>query len=200
MYIFNTYNFGDRHGFGITFELSQDRKWYEGSTLRGSVCYWIFGTMIGDLHYGVEISNEVWIEIEWILKNAGRRTVDALLFSAEGNQIFQAMHKDMANKADDIVAKNQFGFVGTYDFWKVFRVSLQLDIMDEYEILLFEHDNKARIMTATINKEAESYEFQFEYFLERGEIDAVLQEAFDWLQNRYKEEIELEKNIVSIPS
>lgn len=193
MYMFSTYNFGDRHRFGITFELSQDRKWHEGSKLRGSVCYWVLGTMIGDLYHGVEISNEVWIEIEWILKNVGKRNVDALLFSADGKQIFQTMDKDMENYANDIITKNQFGFVGTHDFWEVFRVSLQLDVMEKYTILLFEHENQSRIMVATFNKVKECFEFQFEYFLERGEFDAILQEAFDWLQNRYNEEIKIEK-------
>jgi hypothetical protein len=189
MYICETYNFGDRHRFGVTFELTQDREWYEGSKLRGSICYWIFGNKIGDLHYGVELSCDAWISIENILKYSGKRDVDILLFSADGNQIFNTMEND----ADNIAETEQFWFVSTYDFWKVFCVSLQLDIMQEYTILLFEYGQKARIMVATLNKETQCYEFQFEYFLERGEFDKILQEAFDWLQQRYKEEIEKEK-------
>jgi hypothetical protein len=72
-------------------------------------------------------------------------------------------------------------------------VSLELDIMQEYTILLFEHDNQARIMVGYLNKETEYDEFQFEHFLERGEFDTVLQEAFDWLKKRYEEEVEKEQ-------
>jgi hypothetical protein len=140
MHIRETYNFGDRHRFGITFELPQNREWYFGCELWGAVCYWVSGNQIGDLQYGVQISSDVWATFEPILENTGKRDVDVLLFSADGKQIFQTMEKDIENDADDIVEKNQFGFVGTYDFWEVFRISLELDIMQEYKILLFEYD------------------------------------------------------------
>jgi hypothetical protein len=193
MYICNTYNFGDRHRLGITFELAQETKLHHGSYLWGSVCYWIFGKCIGDMQYGISLSSDCWGEMEYIIKNSGKHDVDTLLFSADGSQIFQTMQKDIENEADDIVEKNQFGFVGTYDFWGVFRVSLELDIMQEYTILLFEYNNKARIIVGYLNKKTEYYEFQFEHFLERGEFDTVLQEAFDWLKKRYEEEVEKEK-------
>jgi hypothetical protein len=190
-----TYNFGDCHRFGITFKLSQNREWYYGSKLRGSICYWILDNKIGNLHERFDISIEAWGQLKQVLENSGKRDVDALLFSADGKQIFQTIQKDIENEANDIVEKNQFGFASTYDYWDIFRVSLELNIMYENTIFLFEYENQARLLVGKItNQETEYYEFQYEIFLERGEFDAVLQKAFDWLQKRYEEEVKIEKN------
>jgi hypothetical protein len=69
----------------------QKRKWYQGSYLWGSVCYWIFGRCIGDMQYGVSLSSDLWVEMEFIIKNKTERKPNQSLFYADGNKIWQLL-------------------------------------------------------------------------------------------------------------
>jgi len=191
MHIYNTYDFGHRQRFGITFELHENPKYYEGYCLHGSVCLWVFAKCIGDMAYGVSLSNEGWITVEDVLKRSASHSCSEEVFHADAELIVQTFESDMDNYINDIVKENCFGFVGTFDFWDAFRVELDLDIMQEYVIFHFEHANQARLIIATYDhtKEHGAYEFKSEHMLEVGELRAVFQEAFDWLCERYEQEV-----------
>jgi hypothetical protein len=190
----NTYNFGDRLRFGITFELPQNPADYQRSFLWGSACYWIFGKCIGDLSYGSSLSSDVWSEIEYLLKYSAKRDVDRSLFFAEGKRILQTRENDIANDVNDIIVENCFGFVGTYEYWERYSISWNLDIMDAH-LFLFEYEDQSRIIVTKLDKNKEYYNIQSEHFLKKGEFDAVLSEAFGWLQKRFQHEKEIEEMI-----
>ena len=195
MYICNTYNFGHRHRFGITFELHQEPELYCGRDLRGSVCFWVFAECIGDMAYGVPLSSDCWIELGKVVKNTASHCCNEVIFHANAELILQVLETDIENEADDIIKENCFGFVGTFDFWFGFKVTLELDIMSEYLILHFEHGDQARLIIAKLDENKEHYEFQREHMLGVGEMKAVFQEAFDWLNERYEQEVSREAQI-----
>jgi hypothetical protein len=150
MYICNTYNFGDRHQFGITFELPQEREMYHGRWLNGAICYWICGRSIGDMQYGAT-GCDVLILLEDINKRTSYQCGKEI-FHADAELILRTMDMDIDHEADDIIQENCFGFVGTSDFWRGFDITLQLDIVREYQILYFEHDGQARLIIAKYKK------------------------------------------------
>ena len=189
MYICNTYNFGDRLRFGMTCELPQDSKDYFGTWLWGSFCYWIFGRCVGDMQYGVPLCDVQHLLEKYILKKPSFHCNEKI-FHADAQQILRIMDEDMENEAGDIIKENCFGFVGTFDFWRNFWVSLELDIMNEYVILYFEHDTQARLIIGKLSENKEDWVFQSEHELNAGELQAVVQETFDWLQERYEKETE----------
>jgi hypothetical protein len=191
MIMCNTYHFGNHHRFGITFELPQDTQMYHGTWLNGAAWYWVFGHCIGDMQYSVPLC-DVLIVLEPIQKRTSFQCTKTI-FNAGAEQILQTMDLDIDHEADGISQENDFGFVGTSDFWNSFVVSLDLDIMEE-QILYFEHDTQARLIIAKLDERKEYWVFQSEYMLNTGEVQAVIQEAFNWLQLRYQQELTHEQH------
>lgn len=188
----NTYYFGDVHRFGITFELPQDPQMYSGSWLNGSVWYWLSGHCIGNMQYVVPLCDVV-LQLEYINKKISFSCNENIFF-ADAKQILRVIMNDFENDAEDGVReKNCFDFAGTFDFWKGFDIRLEMDIMEDYIILLLEHEAQARIIIGKIDENKDYYKFQSEHILNAGEVQAVFQEAFDWLQLRYQQEMDNER-------
>lgn len=196
MIICNTYHFGDVHRFGITFELPKDPEMYSRSWLRGSAWYWIFGQCIGDMQYVVPLCDAM-LELGYINKRKSFSCCKEIFF-ADAKHLLRVMDEDIGNDADGIVKENCFGFVGSYDFWLGFEITMQLDIMEEYQIFLFEYDGQARLIIAKLKKNKDSWKFQSEHKLNAGEVQAIICEAFEWLQLRYQQELDNERSTTSI--
>jgi len=188
MIVCKTYNFGNRGRFGIALELTLDPEIYGKDWLHGSACYWIDGQCIGEgMLYDISLSYDVLGEIENIIEKKSF-SCSKDIFDADAKQLLQIMDKDMENEVDDIVEENCFGFVGTYDFWEKFEIHWQLDIMAEDMILLFEHETQARIIVAKLDKKKNIWKFRSEHLLNAEEVQAVFQEACDWLRQRCRQE------------
>ena len=192
MIICNTYNFGNRNRFGITFELPQDPQLYHGTWLNGGACYWVFGRCVGEMQYSACLQDAM-ILLEPIQKRMSFQCEKAI-FEASAEQILQTIDTDIDHEADGIIEENCFGSVGTFDFWMNFRISLDLDIMNESPVFLFEHDDQARLIITKLNREKEILESQSEHMINAGEVQTVLQESFDWLRVRYQQELDLLEN------
>lgn len=191
MYVCHTYNFGNRNRVGITFELADDPDSYYGSKLIGSICYWFFGDCYGDMVYGNWLSSEVYSGLEYLLRNiACHLEVPSHLMSAAAEEIVAAYDNDMNNILNDRSEQNSLGFVGSFDFWRNLNVSLEIDTMEEFQIFYFEDLHKARLIV--MDREESRTRIIKEYFLNKGELTAVIQESFDWLSQRYEQEVERE--------
>jgi len=173
--------------------LPQDPQLYHGTWLNGGACYWVFGRCIGEMQYTVPLC-----DVMLLLENINKRTsfqCEKDFFYADARQILQVMIEDFENEVDDSVKeKNCFGFKGTFDFWRGYDIRLELDIMDDYIVLLLEHETQARLIVGKLGENRDFYEFQSEHTLHAGEVQAVLHEAFGWLQERYQQEVINEKN------
>lgn len=105
------------------------------------------------------------------------------------------MDKDYCKDADRLSVPNQFGFIGSADYWDAHKISFDLDIMQPYTILLFECRNESRVIIAKLLPNSDELSVYAENFLVRGVFDSVLQEAFDWLKKRYAKECEYDKGL-----
>ena len=188
-----THNFGDRHRFGITFEMPESREEYFGRYLRGSICYWFFANQIGDMAYGVPLACEGLGMIKYTLKKYSFRGKPCPhIFNADGRLIVDVMNNDLENEEENI-SESPFGFVRDWEFWSTHHnIQLELDVMDDNRLLYFENETQARIIWAPQSEYKEKYIYHKEFFLEKGEFDGVLEEAHKWLQQKYEEELALD--------
>jgi len=190
---FITHNFGDRHRFGITFEMCETREGYIGRYLRGSICYWFFGSQIGDMAYGVSLACEGLGEIENVLKKSAHRCVACpRIFDTDGRLIIDVMNEDMEVDEEDR-EENPLGFISTFDFWfNDHNITLNLDVMEDHLLLFFENETQSRIIWVLLSEDKEKYVYHKEFFLEKGEFDNVLEEARKWLRMEFEKELALD--------
>ncbi len=190
MFIYNTYNFGQRHTFGITFELSPDPEVYFGIWLHGHFCYWINGKCLDDLYYGWNLGNDILYDLEEIYKKKSFQCSKEV-FDADAQTLLHVRDSDIDNDVNDVVKENCFGFIGTCDFWDRFEISFIVATFDEL-ILYFEHEDKGRFILGKYDEEKDYYILQSEFFLDAGEVVPVIKEAYEWLEARTQQEIAAE--------
>ena len=199
MYICNTYNFGYRLLFGITFEIPPAPKDYRGSDLYGSICYWIDGKCIGDMQYGTDLGYDARWALEQIHEKKSFQCSQEI-FHADAQHIIRTMYIDFETEDDEPVEMDYFGFNGTTDFRDRFMISPHfpnpLDVIEEH-ILYFEYEKQGRLIVGKYDSEKEYYVLQHEFFLDAGEVMPVIQEAYEWLQERYEKEKETETTSIT---
>lgn len=150
--------FGDKARFAVEFSVNQD---HGGVWLFGRMCFWLFGSMVGDFELGTSLRDALF-QIEHVLRDRGRRNSPSLM------QLPAATVARMLNEGLFLGTNPASEEAALREEWARHNVTPSLDVFSGWKIFLIESTASARLIAQRHEQPAT------EYSLGVGEFDQVL--------------------------